>query len=524
MHKNSPAHCGRAAAGNPPWRVSLVAWLKLSWDGRCVCLLLVVCGCLALPGCVPHDRLAFPAAALTHDADSRGFDTDDNGKVDFVVRRGDGEHADRLDVLAYDDDEDGHADRLYRLSAYDNARVPHLIVLLDSIPFEAMRRAWGRDDRFSFFDRPLKVIAPFPSMSALCFSAMLHAPPMSGTINRHYDSRPQVNGVNNLIAKRLRGYRNPWQRRLHYNLRYTHNSEAFLNPRPWMRIEFERARRAFDDSPDRVTLVYISSTAAMLAQYGKDGLAEIFDELERFVLQVLHERRGAVKISVMADHGHNLRDTDWIDVGRPLRDAGFRVTDKIKGPDDVFIEMDGLLTFFGVHTARPVEAGNALLEGISQIETISQVEGLDVVVRNHLGRARIRESDGRLTYIPESANVLEYDAALHHVALTRDEWFARTVDAHYPDGPPRLWDAFHGGTVNVPQLLVTLDDGYCAGIGWFQWFITMRSTHGGLNQVNSATFLMSMTGRTEGVTLGALRSEEVIQTIEPGFVPAVVSD
>jgi hypothetical protein len=56
-----------------------------------------------------------------------------------------------------------------------------------------------------------------------------------------------------------------------------------------------------------------------------------------------------------------------------------------------------------------------------------------------------------------------------------------------------------------------------SGYPLFKAFIDMASSHGGLNQASSATFLLSMTGRATR----PLRSGEVLQTIEPGYVPAI---
>jgi hypothetical protein len=42
----------------------------------------------------------------------------------------------------------------------------------------------------------------------------------------------------------------------------------------------------------------------------------------------------------------------------------------------------------------------------------------------------------------------------------------------------------------------------------------MASTHGGLNQINSATFLLTMTGRASK----PLRSADIIPTVVPGYV------
>ena len=65
--------------------------------------------------------------------------------------------------------------------------------------------------------------------------------------------------------------------------------------------------------------------------------------------------------------------------------------------------------------------------------------------------------------------------------------------------------------------MITINDGYMSGYPLFRAFIDMASSHGGLNQASSATFLLSMTGRATR----PLRSSEVLQTIEPGYMPAI---
>ncbi|MEM9419534.1 MAG: hypothetical protein AAGA25_10865 [Planctomycetota bacterium] len=482
-------------------------------------LLFPVCLFVALgTGCVPGDRLHFPEEPTHTQGFETWYDTNRDDTPDFALTHND---EGQLESLSYDDDQDGQPDRLFHLEDYDRDEVPHLIVLIDSIPYDALMRSLAQrpSSVWGAFHRPVKVIAPYPSMSAVCFSDILHAPPMPGAINKHYDPRPQHNGVNNLINKRLGGYRNPWQQRLHYNIDYSDNSSAWLKPRPWLKVEFERARQAFDASPDRTTIVYIATASAMLMKHGQAGLDESLDELERFLLQIMYERKGAVQISVMSDHGHNLAKTTWIDVEKLLEDTGFRVTDQNKRPDDVFVEMDGLMTWFGVHTSQPEAVSEALLANLPEVETIAFMDGPDILVRNPGGTARITMDNRRLTYAPQNGDPLDYGDELSNVSLSRDEWFERTADHLFPDAPARLWDAFHGQTRNSPQVMVTLRDGYCAGIEWFTWVIDPLSTHGGLNQVNSAAFLMT----TKRPLEGPLRAAETMDAIQPGWVPPIVS-
>ena len=72
-------------------------------------------------------------------------------------------------------------------------------------------------------------------------------------------------------------------------------------------------------------------------------------------------------------------------------------------------------------------------------------------------------------------------------------------------------------TRHSTEVMLTLHDGYCAGNPTFDKFIHMASTHGGLNQINSATFIMTMTYRAKG----PMKSRDILPTIEPGYWPGV---
>ena len=150
-------------------------------------------------------------------------------------------------------------------------------------------------------------------------------------------------------------------------------------------------------------------------------------------------------------------------------------------------------------------------------------EGEAVVVRDATGSARIESREGRLRYTPVDRDVLGYSAVLERLAaegkardgfVADEDWFAATVDHPWPDAPRRIWDAFHGGAASHPAAMVSMRDGWCAGLASFEKLIRMASTHCGLNQVNSATFVMTMTGRTSG----PMRTRDVLGVLEPGHV------
>ena len=489
---------------------------------RAVTLLVAVLLC-ACGGCfAPRERLTFPTSPIEQANEIEWFDVDHDGRRDFALVHSSGQ----VDELLYDDDQDGTVDRVYRLSDYRNEDVPHVIILLDSIPFATVRERYDAGD-FRWFDRPpVKLIAPFPSLTEVCFSDVLRAPPMPGVIDQYYD--PRTKERNDALWRRIRGYWMPWERRCHYCMNYLDISLAFLNPRPWFAGELARAKRVIDDSPDRVTIVYFGSAAGMVCRYGKPGAEEVLDGARQLCLQLLHERHGAVKISMMADHGHNYAPTTNRSLDEPLRAAGFRPSDSVERDDDVVVEINGLVTNAGIHTRQPAKVAEALVKQ-EFVELVMYMQGDRVIVQNASGSAAIESRCGRVRYVPiDGTDVLGYanlidqmrrDGACDADGFADDSvWFERTLDHYWPNAPRRVWDAMHRQVVNPPTVLLSIRDGFCTGLSDYEKYIKMLSTHGGLNQVNSATFLMTMTGRVTR----PVRHQDVLSTLEPGYEPRLV--
>jgi hypothetical protein len=479
-------------------------------------LLLLLAGCSA-----PSARISFPEHATARSSRGWFYDMHGSGRADFALLA---DESGKLDVLAYDDDHSNRFNRRYRLSDYANEDVPHLIILLDSLPYDAFMQRY-REGRLAWFDPPAKVIAPFPSMTELVYTRLLHAPPLPGMIDQYYD--PDEKHVQSELWRRaIENYREPWERRLHYGMSEMECGLSYVDPRPWFGAEMARGLKAFDQSPDRVTIVYFASASSMMSRYGRQGMDEIIDGVERLCLRVLYERQGAVKISLLADHGHNLVESKNISLAAPLEKAGFHVGSGLAGPRDVVLEINGLVTYAAVRTVQP-EAVAKVLAAQPQIQLAMYMDGQRVIVRDSQGAAAIECRQRKLRYVPLDADVLKYAPVVEALRasgkadadgfVADNDWFSATLDHQFPDAPRRVWDAFHGTVVHPPEVMLTLKDGYCAGLPEYEKFIHMASTHGGLNQINSATFVMTMTGRVKG----PMKSKQVLSVLEPGFEPVV---
>lgn len=476
------------------------------------CLFLVFAGCHA-----SVEHLTFPALPIRHTDQADWYDVNHNGKPDFGLLR---DSSGKVNELAYDDDEDGTPDRTYHLGDYANESVPHLIILLDSIPFNEVAKRYEKSE-FAWFDPPQKVIPPFPTLSEQIFSRILQCPPLPGMIDDSYDARTAR--YHHGIFERVEGYHQPWEFRCNYVSSYSEAGLSYLDPREYYRRELAMTKKALDESPDRVTVSYLVSASPMVCKYGKEGCDLVLDGVQQLCLQLLYERHGAIKISICADHGHNFVESKNVLFDDVLTQAGFHVSDSIRSPKDVAIERDGLVTYLGIHTLQPKAVIDAVLKR-DEVELAMFLQQDRVIVRDHEGEASIEYRDGKYRYWPVSRDVLGYQAILDRFKsdgkadadgfVSDGDWFNTTVDAEFPDAPHRIWEAFHGLCISPPEVMLTIKDGFCSGHTTLVHFIDMKSTHGGLNQVNSATFLLTMTGRAKH----PLRSGDIIPTVAPGYV------
>lgn len=487
---------------------------------RLFSMVLVAIACSCPLGCASSKNLFFPDAALSRTPQEIRYDVNNNGRADFALQA---DADNRTATLAYAPEEDGRYNRLYRINDYEADSVPHLIILLDSIPYQCVLDFYTAG-HFSWFPTPQKVIAPFPTLSAVIFNQILQAPPLAGTNNYFYDQRTKR--ICNRFWDAATGGKSTWQRYLHYDADYMREGLGFVNTKKTFHRELESIKQALDQSPDRVTLVYVVSSAAMVCKFGRQGVDDCLREVERLCLQLLWERQGALKISILADHGHNLMPSQFVSIKNILSEAGFAVRDKIQSDTDIVIDTEGLVTYVGIHTQHPAAVADVLLQK-PQMQLALYMEGERVIVRDSRGSAAIEKKGGKLRYVARGRDVLNYQPVVTLLTMSGkadaegfaspEDWFAATVDHEWPNAPPRIWDAFHGIVICPSDLMITLKDGYISGYPVFRAFIDMASSHGGLNQVNSATFLLSMTGRSNR----PLRSSEVLQTIEPGYRPAV---
>jgi len=474
-----------------------------------VMAMLIPCGCTPIPN--------FPVEPMTSDAagpERLAFDVNGDGRADYWQRCN---AQGRKRLLEFDDDADGKPDTQVDLDAIPGSECPHFVIVLDGVPYKLIHELYEQG-RFRLFRPPSRLISCFPSMTDLALARAFHAEQPLACEALFLD--PERNRLSNGNAVYLSMRNAMWAKKLDYRCSVWLDANAYLSPSYVFARELEGMLKTFRTVEKDQVIAYTVATAGLGTRGGAEAIRKYLVTVDRLCEQLVYERRGRVKLSLFADHGHNMTRCRRVSLKSYLAKAGFHVTNSLRKPEDVVVIEYGLVTYAALYTKDPAGVSQALLEHPA-VELACYPQGDKIVVRDAKGEATIEHKDGRYRYRLVRGDPLELRGIIEQLGdrgkVTADGFvddralFEATVTHIYPDPLARIWLAFHGLVRWPPDLLVSLRDGYVNGSKMFNFFIGgVTSTHGSLNRVNSTTFAMSMLGELPP----AMRLEEVFPALE----------
>jgi hypothetical protein len=237
-------------------------------------------------------------------------------------------------------------------------------------------------------------------------------------------------------------------------------------------------------------------------RFGAEGQRRCLRDVERLVHQVLWESHGLTKVTMMSDHGHTYTPATRAPIESFLTGRGWQLRKSLGGPRDVVYVPFGLVTYAAFWT-RSAEALAADMVELEAVELASYADGETVFVMAPGGqRAVIRHENGRFGYEPLQGDPLQLKDVLAAMSDPADDDGLYDADAllwatalHvYPASLERLWRAHFGLVENPPDVLCSLKDEFYSGAKGFSGTVSVESTHGGLGQTGSTTFIMSTVG------------------------------
>jgi hypothetical protein len=274
-------------------------------------------------GCLSGKPSPFPATPIatrtTPAGDTtRTFDIDGDGRGDYAEVAGDDG---RVRELRFAPRLDQPGDPFPPSHESADAPTRHLLLILDSIPFELVRAAYARGE-FRLFHPPSQVVSPFPAMTDLCLNEFVGTSPAPGVETQYYDGETLSDGWALYDAEA----NSPWHTRIDWHLPYDTHGKVYLAPRRGFQAELARIEQALADTPVHRFVAYSVGTSALGFQQGAEGHAFALAKLERFCRMLVQRARGRLNITLMSDHGHALGPSRMLDLRGLLRRGGFRLS------------------------------------------------------------------------------------------------------------------------------------------------------------------------------------------------------
>lgn len=449
------------------------------------------------------------------------FDMDKDGQADYWQRF---ESTGRKVELRFSQQPD-EPNEVVLLDRLTSQNIPHFIVALDGVPYELVEELY-QQGRFRLFYPPSRVVTCFPGMTNPAFQQVFGGKKPIAYESEYFDrKRNRLISGNDLY---LSGQAANWAKSLDYRCSPKLDALGYIEPDLVFKYELQQITDVFRKTRKNTGIVYLMATAGLGTRGGREAILKYLRRIDQWCEQIVYERRGRVKISLLADHGHSASGQGRASFKKLLKENGYRLTDRLEKPSDVVTVEFGLVSYAAYYTDDPAGVATALLTDPRTILTCyplvkerAATDGLDVVVQTTDGKATVRKKQGRFGYEVESGDPLELSDIIEQLRrkgkidsdgfIDDRAMFEATLNHIYPDPLRRVWQAFNGLVEKPADLVICLKDGWVHGSGLFYSVIgKVASTHGSLNQSNSVTFAMTMLGELPP----ALRLEEVMPNLK----------
>jgi hypothetical protein len=376
----------------------------------------------------------------------RATDVDGDGRID------------RMTTV----DEDGRVSRVVQAPEPGSNPDRTVVVAIDAVPYDTFVKV-QRDGLFREFFPPARMVAPYPSLTNIGYTAILQTAPVLGYEDKYYD--PVENRVRGGVSDRIfNRYKDvaPFHDVFAWEPPHLWGVGIYYFPGTITKAELSSIEQILYTSDEKELVLYFGGTDALGHVRGRAGLEEYLHLVDRMLRGFLASGGGSRRVVLFSDHGTSAEPSQRVDLDDALDAAGFRLRGSIDGPTDVVAVGYGLVGSIQLYTRCGQEEVVA--------RAVLEAEGADL--------AFWRAGDGV--------------AALS--AGDRGDPRDWTED-EYPDLQRRMEEAARNHTAHPASVFVSLKDGWHYGSRLFEFLADMKGTHGSARASSTLGFVASNTDR-----------------------------
>lgn len=381
----------------------------------------------------------------------------------------------------------------------------HVIICVDGVGFSTISKMRAKG-QFKTFHAPSRMISTFPSLTNAAMSEILE--PAGATMTGGYEDNffdTTANRMRGGILDRFRSdrfVRGTFRELFDYHPSALKSGLGYAAPPLSTYLEsltdLIRLRQKARNNRQPVFFAYTGGTDTLAHLGGETLLRSFLEELDDTVEGIIRDSKTPVVVTIFSDHGNDFRKYRRMGLKEPLRQAGFKLGNKIKDDQSVVLPQFGLVGSGVLFTREKNEDRLA--------EVLATLEGIDFVTYERNGIVYVANRRGQAT-IEKSGDEYRYSALkgdpLDLLSLTQrnggdgfikdEDWFALTRAGARPDVVRRIFDGATQGVLNRANVIVNLEDGYYTGSFLLDTVTFLQATHGNIGQAQSYGFVMSTT-------------------------------
>lgn len=447
------------------------------------------------------------------------LDMNGDSRTDYIQR------LDRLkgwkDAFYLDLDFDGRFEQEVVPEEFKPDDLPHIVLATDGFPFREMVRL-REQKRFLLFRNAGRMVAPYPSLSAVGWSKIMGLEKPAGYESRYFDK------TRNHIED------GPESEKLPQDNEYlgdVGHARAYLQVRGYAKQELEDLLSlALKRRDQRHTVLYVLSTDAAGHRLDDQDYREILQEVDRLAERIFYEYQCRCRLTIVSDHGNNRSPGEFVNIVKPLEDAGFHRSNSIDSEKDFAIPLYGMVGVAAIYTnPRNTRLVAEVLVPLSGIRFCSWYDAEGVHLLSKQGEALVKWKRHRIRYDvlgifsrlldrgddylykPFTKDPLELDQVIESSSSMKPlhyysdrTWLESTWNHVYPDPLRRLRNALEDNVKNNATLLVDIEDGYYSA-SLVRYVARSEGTHGSLSAESS----MGVVAATWCEVPQAVRSDDV---------------
>lgn len=356
-----------------------------------------------------------------------------------------------------------------------------------------------------------RMISTFPSASDVAWTDIFGDRPLPGYQRTYFsvaaNAEVSINGVTTSMEH---------ERQMHWQVENGFlRAMGYMYPLQIYKLELRGMVKNFWQATNLDSNFYVYVRASDDAQHMDCDITKMLCLLDE-QLQDLRARYRAqtgrdLQIVILSDHGHNHAGRGRrVAVNAFLEKAGYHVGQSLTSSQDVILPTVGVESWVEIH--------NAPAETATLAQRLCQLPGVDVlaailpertasflVMNSKSARAIIdwNPKKNSFRYTAERGDPINYNSVVRALAqngqldaagfASADDWMKATMTNHYPLALERIVRGLTRNTLNPATILISLDNRYVNDSWPVQMgsrLVSCRSTHGGLDDINSDGILL----------------------------------